>query len=183
MKFLIGLIAFGSLSASALPTAVTGKSVKDSSPVSVEIGEKKGLVAVFFSTKCPCSNSHLEEVRKLSQEYPEFAFVGIHSNTDEGQEQTQAYFKNADLPFPVIQDTGAKLANEFRASKTPHAFIVLKSGETAFQGGASDSKDCGSATKKYLRAALDDLHSGRKVKEPYVRTLGCAIARGGKNVW
>lgn len=170
-------------SASILPTKILGKAVLDSSPLSIEIGDHKGLVAVFLSTVCPCSNSHLGELRKLTEEFPDFVFVGIHSNVDEGKDQTVAYFKNANLPFKIVQDTGARIADEFKALKTPHAFVILKDGTLSYQGGVSDSHDFAGASRKYLREALSDLAAGRKPKTPEGRTLGCAISRGEKNVW
>ena len=143
----------------------------------------KGSVVVFMSAKCPCSASHVEELKSLRKEHPDYAFVAVHSNTDESKEETETYFKEAGLPFPVIQDSGAKIADEFKALKTPHAFLVSPSGETLYKGGLSNSKDCRKADRKYLREALSDLAQGRPVKNPEGRTLGCAIARGEKHVW
>ena len=143
----------------------------------------KGSVIVFMSAKCPCSNSHVEELKSLQKEYPDYGFVAVHSNTDESKEETEQYFKEAGLPFPVIQDTGAKIAGEFKALKTPHAFLVSPSGETLYKGGLSNSKDCRKADRKFLREALTDLAQGHPVKTPEGRTLGCAIARGEKHVW
>ncbi len=172
------------LTAAALPHQMTGKSVIDSQQIKVGELSKKGLVVVFLSAVCPCSNSHLVELKKLKSEFSDFDFVGIHSNTDEGKDLTSSYFKAANLPFPVIQDSGAKLADEFKALKTPHVFVVLKDGSTAYQGGVSSSRHFDDkADRKYLREALGDLSAGHKVTTPEGRTLGCVISRGEKHVW
>ena len=175
-QFTHGAIA-PNVSALRGPDVVTGKFISSS------LEAHRGLVVVFLSAVCPCSNSHLQELAALAKAYPDFAFLGIHSNTDEKKEPTQAYFQNAKLPFPVIQDNGAKIADEFKAYKTPHAFIMKSNGQIAYRGGVSSSHDFSSADQKFLREALEDLDKNRPVKTPEGRTLGCAISRGSKYVW
>lgn len=180
----VSLLAFFSLPAVALPNHISGQSVIDDRQVHVRESTQKGLVVVFLSAVCPCSNSHLVELKSLKKDFPNFTFIGIHSNTDEDKNLTSSYFKAANLPFPVVQDSGAKLADEFKALKTPHAFVVLTDGKAAYQGGVSSSRHFDDKTaRKYLREALQDLSAGREVKTPEGRTLGCAISRGGNHVW
>jgi peroxiredoxin len=156
--------------AMAMSTKIEGPKIPDMKTVVVEPAQK-GMVVVFLSAVCPCSNSHLTELKNLKEKFADFNFVGIHSNVDEGKELTVNYFKNANLPFPVIQDTKAKIANDFKAFKTPHAYIILKDGSIAYQGGVSDSHEFNSSKQKYLREALEDLSKGQKVKTPEGRTL------------
>jgi len=160
-----------------------GRDVTSGTAVSLDLKGRKGAVVVFLSAVCPCSNSHIKELTTLPKDFPEFAFLGVHSNTDEAKDPTQAYFKTAKLPFPVVQDSGAKIADEFKAYKTPHAFVVKPDGEVLYQGGVSSSRNFENADRKFLREALDDLQNGRAVKTPEGRTLGCVIAREGKYVW
>lgn len=184
-SFSLGLLLFLSgVSAAALPHTISGKSVIDDRQVEVGQATKKALVVVFLSAVCPCSNSHLAELKSLNTDFPDFDFVGVHSNTDESKELTLSYFKTANLPFPVVQDSKAKLADEFKALKTPHVFVILNDGKTAYRGGVSSSRHFDDKTdRKYLREALTDLAVGRAVKTPEGRTLGCVISRGGSHVW
>ncbi len=153
-------------------------------PLSVpDLRQKKGLVAIFLSAVCPCSNSHIKELKDLASQYSDFQFVGIHSNTDEGPEMTKKYFETAALPFTVIQDEKAQIADAFGALKTPHAFIVAADGKVLYQGGVSNSHDLDRSDRKFLREALGDLKENRPVKTREGRTLGCAISRGEKHVW
>ncbi len=143
----------------------------------------KGLVLVFLSARCPCSNSHLPLVEKLSHEFPEFQFVAVHSNVDEPKDQAQAYFKTQGFTIPVIQDEKNQLADQYKASKTPHVFVLSPDGEILYKGGVTNSADAGGAEKHYLKAALTELRADQKVSQSETRTLGCAIARGEKYVW
>ncbi|MEZ4752394.1 MAG: redoxin domain-containing protein [Bdellovibrionota bacterium] len=138
---------------------------------------EKGTVLVFLSAKCPCSNSHEKALRQMANDYKGFRFLGVHSNQDEDPVVAGAYFKNAALPFPVVRDTGAKLADAFGAFKTPHVFLISPAGETLFSGGVDDSKDYDRASQHYLRKALTAVSEGRKPDPDRVRALGCVIQR------
>lgn len=139
--------------------------------------EGKPSVIVFLSQKCPCSRSHAPDISELSKKYPEFRFLGIHSNRDEEPALVDFYFKEAALPFPVVEDTGFRIANAFGAFKTPHAFVVGKDGACLFQGGVTDSKQLKNSKVHYLDLALADIRAGKEPAEKEVRTLGCIIKR------
>ena len=149
--------------------------------VEANLNQKKGLVVLFLSAKCPCSNSHMTEIKNLAGEYKDFSFIAIHSNADESVEFSKPYFEKMALPFPVIQDQNTEIADRLQAFKTPHAFILSDKGDIVYQGGVSNSKDCSKADQLYLREALIDLQAGQKVRKPEGRTLGCSIARGEKD--
>lgn len=170
------------LGASGAPhlSALTGPDVVSSAQVSVDTAGKRGVVVMFLSAICPCSNSHIKELAQLKKDYPQFAFVGVHSNVDESLALADTYFRNAGLPFPVIQDEGAKIAEDFKAYKTPHSYVILTGDRVVYEGGVSSSHEFENAEHKYLRNALSDLSHGRPVKVAKGRTLGCVISRSRK---
>jgi hypothetical protein len=155
---------------------VRGPNILNEAPVSVK-PLKKGMVVVFMSARCPCSSSHVEILKKLAKAHPDFAFVGVHSNADENEALSKPYFERANLPFPVIQDRGDKIADQFHAFKTPHSYLVSAEGKMLFRGGVTNSHEGPTADKQYLSDALDDIEAGRPVRVPEARTLGCTIAR------
>ena len=148
----------------------TGKSL------TVQSG-KRGQVLVFLSAECPCSNSHLGELKSLAKEFGEFSFLAVHSNANESRELAQKYFQSAALSFPVLQDEKAKLADEFKALKTPHAFLLSPKGEILYKGGVTNSSNGETASTRFLRAALQNVSSGQEVQTKEGRTLGCVISR------
>lgn len=185
MKALFVLICGWSVFAHAAPqiAAVRGADLLSGKTVAASVDGKKGAVVVFLSAVCPCSDSHIQELASLAGEYSEFAFFAIHSNVDESDADSKTYFEKVKLPFVVIQDAGAKLADEFKASKTPHSFVLLANGDVVYRGGVSSSRHFEQAEHKYLREALADLRAGRPVKTAEGRTLGCAISRGDQSAW
>lgn len=162
---------------------ISGPEISTGKETSVKAASK-GLVVVFLSAVCPCSDSHITELKSLPKDFPDFSFIAIHSNADETVESSKKYFDQVKLPFPVIQDQKGKWLDQFKALKTPHAFVIKTGGEIVYQGGVSDSHDFSRAQHKYLREALEDVQSSHKIRTTEGRTLGCAIARGdSKNVW
>lgn len=166
----------------AAASAISGQNLLTEGEVSVAPGAA-GTVVVFLSARCPCSNSHVEVLSKVAAEFKEFNFVAVHSNLEETKEESVKYFTAVKLPFPVIQDRDLKLADEFRALKTPHAFVLSPSGAVLYKGGVTNSSHAPAADKNFLKDALADLRAGNTVRSPEGRTLGCEIKRRRANAW
>jgi thioredoxin-related protein len=176
------LIAMGLIFLNVLAIAspsLEGKDVVSEKTVQINPG-KRGLVAVFLSAKCPCSNSHIPVLQKLSKEFPEYRFVGIHSNSDETTDETKAYFQKAALDFPVLDDTQAKWADTWQALKTPHVFLFDREGKIIYKGGLTNSSNAEKAKQNFLRDALVAHQAGKNIDTSEGRTLGCIISRRNK---
>lgn len=168
----------------AVSDGVSGQDLKTQKEVHVEWKEAlKGTVVVFLSSKCPCSNSHVEILKNLAAQYKDFHFLGVHSNEDESVAAAAEYFKKADLPFPVIQDNQAQIADELKAYKTPHVFVFSPEGKVLYRGGVTNSSIGPAADKMYLQNALEDISQNKPVRTPETRTLGCVISREGSRGW
>lgn len=148
-----------------------------SAPVKISTIDSENLVVLFLSAKCPCSISHMEEIKSLPKDFPDFKFVAINSNKNEPREMGANFFSKAELSFPVLRDESLRYADLLKASKTPHAFVLARNGEILYQGGVSDSAKFPNAKRRFLREALADIKSKRPIKTPIARALGCAIAR------
>jgi AhpC/TSA family protein len=169
----------------ALPTELSGTNLMAATgdvKIAISTKENKGTVVVFLSAKCPCSDSHISELKTLAEKYKDFKFVGVHSNVDEDLSMSKKYFTTQALPFPVVQDEKAVFADAFKALKTPHAYVLSTDGSILFQGGLTNSANGKEAKTHYLADALEDLQQNRPVKTASVRTLGCVILRE-KNSW
>lgn len=173
-----GMFLFSRVLAAAPILEVKGQSLVYGKPIQRTVSDKKGLVVVFLSARCPCSNSHVSELISLATEYKDFEFLAIHSNSNEDEQTSKVYFESKKLPFPVIQDSKSHLADLFKALKTPHAFLINSKGEIVYQGGVSNSADFSKADRNFLHDALEDLKANREVKVLNGRTLGCIIQRG-----
>lgn len=176
--FTIGFWLF-SFSAFANIVSIEGRNLLTQAPIKIQMNEaKKASVLIFMSAKCPCSHSHVKKILELQKDYPEYSFIAIHSNADESEEITKKYFSEIQLPFTLVQDERSQLADQLKAYKTPHAFVLSPEGVILYQGGITNSATAESSDRFYLKEALEDIKQGQKVKTPEGRTLGCYISRG-----
>lgn len=163
----------------ALPPKIKSLDLLSGKPIeiSTQFNDYKGLVVVFLSAKCPCSNSHTNVLKKMSQKYKDYKFVGVHSNADESLATAQQYFKKTAFNFQIVQDNNTQIADLLQAFKTPHAFILSQKGEILYQGGVTSSSQADTADRNYLDEALSDLVQNKEIRTTEGRTLGCAILR------
>lgn len=174
------ILCAGATVAHALPEKIPAKLTAPAllSGATADVPLTDVTVAVFLSTRCPCSQGHETALKALARTYgPKgVRFVGIHSNADESLAEARAYFEKAAFPFQVLQDEGAKIADTFDALKTPHVFVV-KNGEVVYSGGMDNSHLSATASEFYLSDVLEDVLGGRTPRHTNSRTLGCVIKR------
>ena len=170
--------------ASEVPSQITGLDLVSGKSFTFRFSESgpsktTATVLVFMSTRCPCSASHQPALNQIVKEYGSkgIQLFGVHSNANESPEEAGAFFSQAQLSFPVLQDSGSILADQLGAFKTPHVFVLNPKGEVVFQGGVDDSKIAEKATRHFLKEALNEILQGRLPKDSNVRVVGCQIQR------
>ncbi len=156
----------------------TGINLDLSKNITFPNSKAKATVVVFLSAKCPCSASHEPVLKDLAARYAKdgFEFVAIHSNQNESTVIAKEHFQTAKLGFPVIEDRGAKIANELKALKTPHTYII-QNDRVVYEGGVDDSSDAAEAEEHFLAKALEEIKNGKTVSVAKTRALGCQIKR------
>ncbi|MBU6376777.1 MAG: redoxin family protein [Bdellovibrionales bacterium] len=177
---LVCLLPQSSPGAIEAPSVFTGENLADSGIVHIErTSTDKALVLAFVSSRCPCSASHENELKRLAEAYSQkgFRFVGIHSNQNENPDEARVHFRASKLGFPIIRDTGAQIANQLGAIKTPHVYVIHPDGRILYQGGVDDSQIQQTASKHYLANALAQLTAGQDPEPSKTRALGCVISR------
>jgi hypothetical protein len=138
---------------------------------------KQGTVLIFLSSICPCSNAHIEYIEKISQEFKNYTFIGIHSNANEKAELAKKYFLEKNISFEIVIDNKSEWANLLKALRTPHAYIINKKGEIIYEGGVTGSSDPSRANIFYLKSALTNYQNGTPLISNKTRVLGCNIRR------
>ncbi len=184
LAFFISFFLFANFALATDFFKIDALDLRSGEPVHFDTNQlNKSIVLVFLSSRCPCSNSHLKELNSLAEIYKNFVFIGVHSNADEDLAQARNYFSKAALGFPVLQDNKGQLAAQFKALKTPHAFVIDEKGQVVYRGGVSDSAIASQANKFFLRNALLDLKTGHPIRTASTRTLGCVIQREQGSHW
>lgn len=177
MKIILFLIL--SLSnANAAIKNIVGLSISTNKEIIVSIEKiNRPIVAIFISKDCPCSKGNLSYIDSLSREYSEFKFIGIHAKKGSTPEEIKIYLQDKNLSFEVIADNNLINTTNFKALKTPHAFILNTKGEIIYDGGITNSTFPQDAKVFYLKNALEDLKNNRPIVTSETKAMGCFIVR------
>ena len=140
---------------------------------------KAGTVLIFVSTQCPVSNMYNERMQKIAEEYKTkgIAVVGINSNKPETPDVIKAHAAEKNLTFPILKDSGARVADRLGATKTPEAFFLDAQNRLVYHGALDNAQNPVMVNTHHLRNAVDAVLAGRPVERPEVKAFGCSIKR------
>ncbi len=138
------------------------------------------VVLDFWSAHCPWSQ-HYDGW--LAEQAPLWAAAGIHllaiaSNADEDPALVATTAAERGLAFPILLDSGGRVADAYGAETTPQIFVVDRAGRLAYRGAIDDrSFRQRQATRSYLSDALEALAAGRQPVPAETPPYGCARVR------
>ena len=148
----------------------------------------KALVLVFLDFRCPISNRMIPVLNDLTARYTglDVAIAGVVCGgvtLDELVSKKKEYR----IQFELFHDPNLVIANHFRATTTPQAFVIDKQMVIRYIGAINDqytdrTTRLAAPTMKYLEGSLDQVLSGRPVDPANTRAVGCPIARASKPV-
>ncbi len=146
----------------------------------------KGFIVIFTCNHCPFAKLYPERMSKLNTRYKSLGVPLIAiSSTDTTAYEEDTYpkmvakAKQEKFNFPYLFDGTQTAAKNFRAQKTPHAFVVWKEkGKYVIKyNGAID--DNGAEPEKvknqYVANAVDALLQGKEIEITESKSLGCQI--------
>jgi peroxiredoxin len=145
--------------------------------------DRRLVVVVFVGTQCPLAKLYGPRLAELSRVYGPrgVAFVGIDSNETDSLSALRRYARLHSIPFPLLPDPGAAVADLFGAERTPEAFVLDQERVIRYRGRIDDQNDVPAhrpaARHHDLADALDDLLGGRPVRVARTEAAGCIIGR------
>jgi len=159
----------------SLPDAMTGtaRSLKELS------AGKKAVALIFISTQCPVSNAYNGRMAQIASDFGSkgIQVVGINSNRSEMPADITAHAKANNLTFPILKDTGNKIADRLDAQVTPEVYLVKPNGELIFHGPIDDRQQVSDVQHTYLHDALNAVTGGKSIAVTGARAFGCSIKR------
>ena len=155
------------------------------------LSDYKGSVVVLEWTnhECPFVDKHYatKNMQKLQALARKKGVVWLSVISSARGEQGYVKPKEArDISKQVGADHTAKILDPkgtigrlYGAQTTPHMYVVDKKGSLVYMGGIDDKpstqyEDVKTA-KNYVKAALDDVLSGRTVRQPVTEPYGCSV--------
>jgi peroxiredoxin len=154
-----------------------------------EFRDRKAIVLLFISARCPISNSYAEPLSRMERRFRPrgVQFLAVNSQPDESAREVARHAAEYRLGFPVLKDSGQALADALNAQVTPEAFVVDSQRRVRYRGRiddayASRTQKRAQATSRDLEEALEAVLAEKEVARPVTEAFGCALPRkaGGK---
>jgi thiol-disulfide isomerase/thioredoxin/mono/diheme cytochrome c family protein len=145
--------------------------------------DAKAVVVLFLCTQCPVNNQYMPTLAELHQKYSSkgILFIGVNSCGQDDLAAVAQHAKEYKLPFLVLKDDGARLADRFAAARTPEAFVLDGTRTVRYRGRIDDHYAKGvqrpQAVQHDLADALDALLAGKEIAHPATEATGCPISR------
>lgn len=145
--------------------------------------ERPIVVMVFLGTECPLVKLYAPRLAAMADEYADrgVQFLGINSNRQDAITEIANYARIHELQFPILKDSGNRLADRLQAERTPEVFVLDDQRVVRYRGRIDDQYGVGyirdAPRHEELRAALDDLLADHPVSVSRTETVGCFIGR------
>jgi thiol-disulfide isomerase/thioredoxin len=143
----------------------------------------RAVVVLFLGTECPVSNAYAPTLAALHEKYAArgVVFVAVNSNAQDDAAAVARHAGEFGIPFPVLKDDGAAVADRLRAERVPEAFVLDGNLTARYRGRIDDRLGKGvkrpKPTRDDLAEAIDDVLAGKAVARPVTEVVGCPISR------
>lgn len=139
----------------------------------------KPTILAFLSARCPISNLYKDRIKAVANDYSNRGvhFLAINSSADESLDELRAYAKTNQLNFTILKDEGNVVADAYAAERTPKVYVLDAEGVLRYRGRIDNSQNIRLAKQHDLRAALEELLSGKPVTTADTQAMGCIIKR------
>ena len=138
--------------------------------------ESRFTVLVFISKDCEIVAAHEQRLNALARELDQNGvdFFAIDSEVDAALAEHRG--RSERLGFPVLLDSGARLAKAAGAKYSGYAVVIDRTGELRYRGGIDSDRTALHADREpYLENALRDLLAERPVRRVEAPAFGCSL--------
>jgi len=145
-------------------------------------GQKLTVVA-FLGTECPLVKLYSGRLEAMSKTYGAkgVAFIGVNTNQHDSLSEIAHFVLTNKVSFPLLKDSGNRIADAYRAKRTPEVFVLDQANRIQYRGRIDDQYTYGlqkpKVTREHLKSALDQLLAGKRVTVAKTETVGCHIGR------
>jgi len=148
--------------------------------------EAKGFIVIFTCNHCPYAVAYEDRIIALDKKYSKLGYpvIAINPNNPEKQKEDsydlmKVRAKEKGFTFPYLFDEGQKIYPKFGATKTPHVYVIQKTGKSnviQYIGAIDDNYEDEKAVKQtYVQDAVDALLKGSDVPIRQTKAIGCSI--------
>ncbi len=146
----------------------------------------KGFILVFTCNHCPFSKAYEARLVALDKKYKKKGYPVIAINPNDPTKYPSDSYKamivrakEKGFTFPYLVDETSDIARDYKATKTPHTYILKKQGnkyKIVYVGAIDDSaRDESKISDKYVEKAMAEILKGKQPSKNYSRAVGCSI--------
>jgi peroxiredoxin len=185
MKKLLSLLLFlstSSLAQQAIPN-FSLVNARTGTPISLsQYNSSAAIVVLFTSNECPFDIYYKSRVKQLIETYSgKVQFLLINSTNEPQESLEKMSIHYTDLNVPYLADKDQTVMKLFGAHKSPEAFLIKPTGDNftvLYSGAIDDNPQVATDTKQnYLKDAIENLLTGKKIEVATTRPIGCTIQR------
>jgi peroxiredoxin len=151
-----------------------------------DYNDAKGFIIVFTSNSCPFAKLYTGRMNELNKKYktqhiPLLAINSLDTTlfANESFAAMKEHAKSSGFNFPYLHDPMQMVLKEFKADRTPEAFIIWKVNnrwKIEYHGAIDDNgAEPDKVTQHYVNDAIDELLSGKQVTTAETHSVGCTI--------
>jgi peroxiredoxin len=151
-----------------------------------DYADAKGFIVIFTCNHCPYAKAYEDRIIALDKKYAPLGYpvIAINPNDavaypEDSFENMQKRAKEKGFTFPYLYDEEQKVYPMFGATRTPHIYILSKSGANMtveYIGAIDDNyEDASKVSVKYVENAVDALLKGEKPETTVTKAVGCSI--------
>jgi peroxiredoxin len=136
------------------------------------------VVLQFWSAECPWVDRADQLLAAWQSQWGKRVVVlPIAANASEPREMIWKAAAAHDLTL-VLQDDCQRTADLYGATNTPHFYVIDERGFLRYQGGLDDvTFRQRTASRYFVREAVDALLAGRDPEVPQTQPYGCTVVR------
>ena len=144
---------------------------------------ENGLLVNFSCNTCPWVSAWEDRYNPIANLAKEngIGVVALNPNAairDEGESlaDMQERSQKSNYQFYYALDEGAKMAEAFGATRTPHIYLFNSDMELVYRGAIDDNaKSAENVEQPYLKNAIKNLAEGNGINPQTTKSLGCTI--------
>jgi peroxiredoxin len=150
-----------------------------------EFAKAKGFIVIFSCNHCPWVIKYEDRMIELDKKFHDsWPVIAISSNDAnkypaDGPEQMAERAQEKGFTFPYLYDESQDVARKYGAQKTPHVYLLKKTGNdfvVSYIGAIDDNADNAKKVKNaYVEQAIEALEKGQAPSVQETKAIGCGI--------
>lgn len=146
--------------------------------------KKNGLLVMFSCNTCPVVHKYESRTLEVCKQAQENNIGVILLNPNEAYREKgdsyiemQEYATRLGYKWNYVIDDKSAMADLFGATRTPEIFLFNSDSKLVYHGAIDDNANSATSAISYMKPAIQNLVSGKKIDPEKTKSVGCTIKR------